>query len=101
MASVSPAPIPKETPLTAFTAPSPVRKATRRSSTSRSGPPAALWVMSAVLRVDGVAQAVAHEVEREEQHDEEAEREPQLPSLPFPAQDLVGALADEEAQRGV
>src|SRR5690606_15181186 len=71
-ASVSPGRTSRSMPLTAFTSPSGVVKETLRSRTDRIGSMAFVSsVMSAVLRVERVAQAVADEIQREERDDEE------------------------------
>ena len=73
MPSVSPGARSRSMPLTALTVPSFVWNRTLRSRTERRA------VMSAVLGVERVAQAVADKEEGEQRHDEEAEREQQLP----------------------
>src|SRR4051794_38685840 len=74
IATVSPGLMSRSMPLTAWRMPSPVRKRTLRSRTARTGS-----VMSAVLRVEGVAQAVADEVQAEQDRHERDGRIDQHP----------------------
>src|SRR5579862_5132707 len=76
---------------TACTSPSGVWKRTSRLVTSKIG-----WLMSAILRVEGVAQAVADEVEAEQRDCHERSREDQHP---WRGLHLVGAVLDQHTPR--
>src|SRR5690606_13304614 len=89
--SVSPCSTDRLTLLTACTMPSLVRKLTLRSLMSSNA-------MSAILRVEGVAQAVAHEEEAEKGDDEEEQRKCQLPQRAVIHR--AGAFRDQRAPRG-
>src|SRR5689334_807229 len=93
IATVSPRAMVMLTPRTASTIPSGVLKRTWRSLNSSSGSPAT----SVVPRIEGVAEAVAEEVEREQRRDEEDRREDEQPRRRL---DVGGALGDQRAEAG-
>src|SRR3712207_6109341 len=93
MATVSPGATSRLMPFTACRMPSPVRKRTLRLRTERTGS-----AILAVLRIEGVAQAVADEVETEQGRDQENGGEDQHPSGVLNA---LGTLRDEHAPAGI
>src|SRR4051812_21621489 len=93
IATVSPGVTSILMPLTACSTPSPVRKRTWRSRMERTD-----WAISAILRIEGVAQAVADEVEGEQDRDEGQRR---IEQHPAGALDVLGALRDQDAEAGV
>src|SRR3990170_1657398 len=90
--TVLPSPISYETPSTALTVPSWVKKWVRRSWISRRGR-SDLWTVMPLLphplaRVEGIPQAVAHETRRE---DDEDQREPGVEDQDgLPVEELLG-----------
>src|ERR1700760_1110589 len=82
----SPSPMVKLALRTACTSPSGVEKRTSRLLTSKIG-----WVISAIRGGEGIAQAVADEVEAEQRDRHEGRREDQHPRRGF---HLLGAVLD-------
>src|SRR5438105_5642326 len=97
MPSDSRSPIEKSSPRTAFTGPSGEANVTWRSSTSSTGAPMS-GPDPSLLRVEGVAQPVPHEVDRQaEQEQEEARRVEEPP----PGAGRRHAVGDQQAERHV
>src|SRR5438093_10491479 len=90
--TVSPSPTLKLTPFTASTIPSGVEKRTSSRSTSRMDSPVRTGL--AVLGVEGVAQTVADEVEREQGH---AQEDGRIKQAPRRALHHLGSLGNEHA----
>src|ERR1700690_3439736 len=79
MATVSPGPTLRSIPRTACTSPSGVSKRTCSPRMSRIGASAIGLRASPVARIEGIAQPVAEEIEREQRRHEENRREDQQP----------------------
>src|SRR5690349_69823 len=92
----SPAPTRRSTPSTALTTPPWVKKWVCRPCTSRTG---ALTLSAGIVRIEDVAQVVAHEVDADDgqrQRDAGEERDPVMP-----AEHELEAIGDQHAQRGL
>src|SRR3712207_6296983 len=92
--STSPGSMVKETPSSAVRVPRRVGNSTRRSRTSRRG-----GAMLPQLRIQGVAEPVAQQVDREDHRDEGGSREDGDP--PLAAEEKIVADPDQRAERGL
>src|SRR5215217_1980762 len=93
MATVSPGLMSRSMPFTACRIPSPVRKRTLRLRRESTGS-----AMSAILRVESIAQAIADEVQAEQDRDK---RQCGIDQHPGGILNALGAFRDQNAKAGI